>query len=261
MKSEFFISFIKHIRFIPKKYEFDYRFFWMKIDLDELNQLDKETRYFSRNKFNLVSYYDHDHLNLGFSTTKENMKAFLKENGVIEEIIKIELVTNPRILGYTFNPVSFYFIETATSPYMVIEIGNTYKEIKPYFVPSEYKMNNEWLFTTPKFFYISPFISAQNNMTFKVIKDDKSLLITIDDINSVGAIELKAIFTGKSLPWSSRNLIYLFFSYPLNTFRIILAIHYHAFKLFRMKIPYWRKNDEAHLQKDLFTWKDGSFRK
>lgn len=261
MKSEFFISFIRHIRHLPRKYIFDYRFFWTKFDLDELDALHKLTPLFSRNSFNLVSYYDDDHINLGYKTTRENLQAWLLEQGVTEGIRKIELITNPRILGYTFNPVSFYFIETFSNPYVVIEIGNTFNEKKPYLVRPEHLKDGEWVYTTPKHFYISPFTSVENTMTFRIRRKDESLVINIDDYNKEGQLEVQAFFTGRSESWSTKNLIRLFFSYPFITLRIIASIHYHAFKLYLMKIPFWKKADDEHLQTNLFEFRDRSFRK
>ena len=140
MNSGFYISYIKHERFFPKRYSFENRYFWSRFDLDELDELDKKTSIFSRNKFNLVTFRDHDHINLGHETLKENIQAFLAEEGVNEKITKIEFVTNPRILGYVFNSVSFYFLETDKEPYIVTEIGNTFKEQKPYLVDLNIKL-------------------------------------------------------------------------------------------------------------------------
>lgn len=261
MNSEFFISSVKHIRYFPKKYIFSNKFFWTKFDLDELDLLHDKTPLFSRNKFNFVSYYDADHIHLGFNTTRENLQAFLNEQGVTDRIIKVELVTNPRILGYTFNPVSFYFIETANHPYVVIEIGNTFNEQKPYLVKPEHLIDGEWIFTTQKHFYISPFTSVENTMTFKIKKTSESLVINIDDFNKDGKLEVKASFSGKTRAWTTSNLLKLFFNYPLLTFRIIASIHYHALKLYMMKVPYWKKSDDEHLQKDLYVWRKSKFQK
>lgn len=261
MKSGFYISTIKHIRYFPKKYIFDYGFFWTRFDLDELDELHARTTVFSRNRFNLVSYYDNDHVNLGFNTTKENIQAFLIEQGVTEEIQKVELITNPRILGYTFNPVSFYFIETHKNPYVVIEIGNTFKEQKPYLVSPEMLNDGEWIFSTKKYFYISPFTSVENSMTFKIRRSENSLVINIDDFDKSEKLEVRASFSGKAEPWSNRRLLQLCLSYPFITLRIIGSIHYHAFRLFLLRVPFWKKSQNAEFQKDLFVWEKKSFRR
>lgn len=261
MRSEFYISFVKHIRFFPKKYEFDYRFFWTRFDLDELEELGQKTRFFSRNSFNLISFYDRDHIYLGYESTKENIKAFLREQGITDEITKIELVTNPRVLGYTFNPVSFFFIQTSKTEYMVIEVGNTFKEQKPFLVLPSFKVDGEWIFKTKKNFYVSPFTSVENEMIFRIKRNEKSLVINIDDFDSRGELEVKAIFSGTSLEWTEKNVLKLFFAYPLITFRIIASIHYHALKLYLKKVPFWKKSDNDDLQTDHYSWDDKAYRK
>lgn len=261
MSSEFYVSFIRHERFFPISYVFENRYFWTKFDLDELDELARRTLIFSRNKFNLVSFRDHDHINLGHRTLKENIQAWLQQQGVHEDIIRIELITNPRILGYVFNSVSFYFIETIANPYVIIEIGNTFKEQKPYLVRPECRNGDEWNFITQKHFYISPFTSVENTMHFKIKRTSKSFIVNIDDFNSNGELEVKATMAGRREPWSSGNLLKFFFIYPLTTLRLISSIHYHALKLWWKKVPYYKKTDNQDLQKDLFVWKDRSFRK
>ncbi len=261
MNSEFYISFVRHIRYFPRRYEFDYNFFWAKFDLNELDELHTRTTFFSRNRFNLLSFYDNDHFNLGFSTTRENVEAFLRENGVTADVTNVELVTNPRVLGYTFNPVSFFFIETTTAPYLVIEIGNTFKECKPYFVATECLSAGTWIFTTPKNFYVSPYTSVENTMTFRVRRDNRGLVISIDDFDKKGNLEVRAVFSGKSRAWSTENVLKLFFSYPLITLRIIWAIHYHALKLFMMKVPHRKKTQDSELQTGVFVWSKRTFRR
>ena len=261
MRSEFYISFVKHMRLIPRKYEFHNHFFWTKFDLDELDELHNKTPIFSRNSFNLVSFYDNDHINLGYKTIKENIQAFLLDQGITEGIRKAELITNPRILGYTFNPVSFYFLETFSNSYLVIEIGNTFNEKKPFLVRPQHKTNDKWIFSTKKHFYISPFMSVENSMTFRIERNNQGLIINIDDYNKNGQLEMKVILNGKSRAWTTRNLIKLFISFPLITLRITASIHYHAFKLYLMRIPFWKKSDDDHLQKDHYVRKDKLFQR
>jgi DUF1365 family protein len=96
-------------------------------------------------------------------------------------------------------------------------------------------------------------------MTFKIKRSLDALVINIDDFNKNCELELRASYSGKRLEWNSKNILKLFFSYPLITFRIIFSIHYHALRLFMMKIPYFKKSDEAQLQKNLYVRQNGSF--
>ena len=50
-----------HKRFKPKEHYFKYKVFSLLIDLDEINKLSKKIKFFSYNKFNLISFFDKDH--------------------------------------------------------------------------------------------------------------------------------------------------------------------------------------------------------
>lgn len=259
MKSGLIDSFVQHHRFFPKEYKFNYYFFWCLFDLDEIDKLARTTWCFSRNRFNLFSFYDRDHLYRGMKTVKENIKDYLFSEGVKEDITSIKLLTNIRVLGYVFNPVCFYFIQTIKSSYMVIQIGNTFSELKPYFVDATHLKNGEWTFRTVKEFYISPFISLNNKMTFNVSHKDKDISVLIDDVSEDGKLELKAIYKGKVKEWSADKLLNYFFRFPLISFRIITAIHYHAFKLYMMKIPFLRKQEHLLRETGVYQWKQGHY--
>src|SRR5690606_11584762 len=101
----------------------------------------------------------------------------------------------------------------------------------------------------------------ENSLTFRIRKEQECLTIHIDDFNKEGKLEVQAMFSGKREPWSNQNLVKLLFSYPFITLRIIASIHYHAFKLYLMKIPFWKKADDEHLQTNLFVYREKSFRK
>ena len=60
-----------HTRFKPKRHHFKYSIFSLLIDLDEINELDKNLKLFSYNKFNLISFFDKDHGNRDGNEIKE----------------------------------------------------------------------------------------------------------------------------------------------------------------------------------------------
>ena len=79
------------------------------LDLDELDALDRKLLFFARNRFNVFTFRDSDHLAIGPSTVKENIIKYLENKGVEGRFGRIMLLTNLRTMGYVFNPVSFYF--------------------------------------------------------------------------------------------------------------------------------------------------------
>ena len=54
-------GFITHKRFRPKKHFFSYKIFSLLIDLNEVENLGRKIKFFSYNKFNILSFYDVDH--------------------------------------------------------------------------------------------------------------------------------------------------------------------------------------------------------
>lgn len=247
---------ITHERILPKKYIFGFKFFWYFFDLDELKETSNKSKFFSYNSFNLFSFYDKDHLNRDGKSTKENIINFLKQNEECGEIKKIHIITNLRFLGYVFNPVSYFFIELQDgTEHCVIEIGNTYKEIKPYFVSNKHLKNNLFDITTPKMFYISPFSELENSMRFIITKPSQKIDVNILDYKPSGELELKAHLKGERLEFSDFGLIKAAIFKPFATLQIITAIHIHALKIFLKKIPYFSKDKDQHLQQGFYSWK------
>jgi DUF1365 family protein len=57
MNSSIYNGTVIHKRFKPKIHYFKYKVFSLLIDLSELENLSKKIKFFSYNKFNLVSFY------------------------------------------------------------------------------------------------------------------------------------------------------------------------------------------------------------
>src|ERR1700679_1550881 len=100
------------------------------LDLDELDSVPRKTFLFSRNRRNFYAFRDADHLPSGGGSLKENVTAYLASNGIgLARDARIMLLTLPRVLGYIFNPVSFYFcFDAAGEPICAVaEVGNTFR--------------------------------------------------------------------------------------------------------------------------------------
>ena len=119
-----------HKRFKPKKHFFKYKVFSLLIDLSELKELDNKLKFFSLNKFNLISFYEKDHGERDGSSLINWVKLNLNINNISAENIKIKLLCYPRILGYVFNPLSIFFIYGKNENLISIlyEVKNTFGE-------------------------------------------------------------------------------------------------------------------------------------
>ncbi len=246
---------VMHHRLEPKEHQFRYRIFMFALDLDEIDALAKRLPLFSRNRWNVYTFRDRDHLTLAGGETKsvkENVVQYLAENGVpFPTDGRILLVTLPRVLGYIFNPVSFYFCSTAEGAPLcaVVQVGNTFGEMKPYILRGPATANGFRLIT-PKHFYVSPFSALDLLFDFKLRIPGHMLDIHIDDRNSERRVLLSAL-TGKRRALTSARLFWFTLKYPLLTLKVIFFIHWHAFRLWMKRVPFHKKAENPELQRDV----------
>ena len=138
--------------------------------------------------------------------------------------------------------------------YGIIEIGNTFNEIKPYFIPHEKFNTSGFKYKTTKFFYISPFIDHDSEMDFYFKKEKNNLHIEIIDTIK-GQKVLQVLFDGENKNATTLELLKQSLITPFVTFKIIFLIHFHAFILWMKGIRYFKKNENEHLQKGKMRWK------
>ena len=131
--SKIYTGKVIHRRFKPKEHYFKYSVFSLLIDLDELEDIQKEISIFSYNKFNIISFFDKDHGERDSSSLKNWVYSNLKKLG-IEEDVKVKLLCYPRIFGYVFNPLSIFFVYDNNDNLISIlyEVKNTFGEQHTY---------------------------------------------------------------------------------------------------------------------------------
>ena len=230
-----------HKRFKPKEHFFKYKVFSLFIDLSELNELNDKLKFFSLNKFNLISFYEKDHGERDGTSLFDWVKKNLSTNEISTDNIKVKLLCYPRILGYVFNPLSIFFVYDKNNNLISIlyEVKNTFDEQHTYVfkVESQNKLiqNN-----CSKKFHVSPFIEMDCNYFFKILNPDQKLSIVIDQYDQEGKI-LFASQDGVRSDLTSKNLMNSYLKHPLMTFKIISAIHFEAFKLWIKGIKFIKK--------------------
>ena len=230
-----------HKRHKPKTHFFKYSVFSLLLDLSELELLNEKIKFFSFNKFNLISFFEKDHGNRDGTSLVNWVKNYLKKNQIETENIKIKLLCYPRILGYVFNPLSVFFVYDKDERLISIlyEVKNTFGEQHTYVfrVENENKLiqNN-----CSKKFHVSPFIKMDCNYFFRVLNPAEKLSVIIDQYDNEGKI-LFASQDGIRSDLTSMNLMNSYLKHPLMTFKIISAIHFEAFKLWVKGIKFVKK--------------------
>lgn len=272
--SSLYIAKVMHHRLAPKKHSFWYRVYMFYIDLDELELLSKKLRWLSYNRFNLFNFRDKDHIQLekkagnsqisgltsqisgltSHISIKQQIAQYLAQNGVAIGNGKIRLLTNLCVLGYNFNPVSFYFcFDEENNPLCAVaEISNTFHEMKMFFFGKETLLNGTFKQRTQKLFYVSPFIDLDDFFDFSLAIPNKELDIKIDDYDKHGRRFFISTLKGKQKPLTDANMLRYFFSMPLIPLRVMWMIHWQALLLWMKKIRYHSKAANQELQKDVY---------
>jgi DUF1365 family protein len=248
-----------HNRLAPKKHRFYYNVFMFYIDLDEIELLQKKLFMFSFNAFNFFSLRNNEHLQLPIDnpdktkSIKEHIQDYLRQNGVDKTPSKIMLLTNLNVLGYNFNPVSFYFcFDEHSGPLCAVaEVGNTFREMKPYFLGKEQLKEDQFHLNTTKYFYVSPFIEHDTNFDFNLTIPGEKLNLRIDDYKNEERFFISTL-SGVKKPVTNLNLLWYSIRFPFITVKIITLIHWNALWLWLKKLPYHKKTENIHLQKDVY---------
>jgi len=246
---------VMHHRLAPKEHHFRYNIFMFALDLDEIDEIARRVPLFGRNRPNLYAFRDRDHLTLPggeTGTTRENVIEFLARHRIqFPGNGRITLITLPRVFGYIFNPVSFYFCHDGNGAPLcaVVEVGNTFGELKPYLL-REPTGENLFHLVTPKHFYVSPFSALDLAFDFKLRVPGEQLEIHIDDREGDRPVLLSAL-TGKRAPLTTAQLVWFTLKYPLITLRVIFLIHWHALLLWARRLPWHHKGENRDLQREV----------
>ena len=241
MNSSIYNGTVIHKRFKPKSHFFKYSVFSLLIDLADLEQLDKDIKFFSFNNFNLISFFERDHGDRDGSSLIEWVKRNLEENEINSEDIRIKLLCYPRIFGYVFNPLSVFFIYNKSEKLISIlyEVKNTFGEQHTYIfkVQDDLKLFQH---NCSKKFHVSPFIEMDCNYFFRILKPGERISVIIDQYQTNEKI-LYASQDGNRVDFNSKELLKSYLKHPLMTFKIISAIHFEAFKLWTKRIKFIKR--------------------
>tara|TARA_B100000686_G_scaffold156741_1_gene164501 strand:+ start:1418 stop:2095 length:678 start_codon:yes stop_codon:yes gene_type:complete len=201
------------------------------IDLNEIKDLEKKIKFFSYNKLNILSFYDIDHGPRDGSSLIAWVKNSLHEAKINIGSGNIKLLCYPRFFGYVFNPLSIFYCydDNLQLKAILYEVKNTFNEQHTY-VFSVSPSSNLILHKCDKKFYVSPFMEMKTFYNFRLLKPGKILNVFIKQADVEGTL-LTACQIGKRIEITSKNLFFQFLTHPFMSFKVIIAIHFEAFRL------------------------------
>jgi len=239
---------------------FTYPVYMAALDLDELPALDRSLRLFSHRRANLFSFDERDYaatLAPNVRTTDElrDSLAALRAGNGIAAPHATRLVTNLRVAGYVFNPVSFFLDYDARGALVsvIAEINNTYGGRLRYVLGPAQRLadpRGRVGFRHVRELFVSPFLhgDATYDFWFDAPLDGARLAIEMHvhqpepPVEAAGAStrSFTARLTGSRAPLSDRTLAAAALRYPFMTAQVIGLIHLEAFKLRLAGVPYRR---------------------
>jgi DUF1365 family protein len=225
---------VMHARLKPMGHRFSYRVMSLLIDLDRLGEADQQSRLFGVNRAALYSFNEADHGMRDGSSLHAYAQRCAAAKGIDLSGGRVLLLCYPRLLGYTFNPLSAYFCYRADGGLALIiyEVRNTFGDIHAYVLPvkpgeiSDAGVRQQ----QDKLFYVSPFIEMAMRYHFRVSPPGEHVKLRILETDREGPL-LAATFNGQRRPLTTAALLRSFFALPLVTFKIVAAIHWEALRL------------------------------
>lgn len=242
---------LMHHRFKPKAHHFAYRVASWLLDLNEIDQLDKRLTLFSCNRFNVISFHQRDHGDGSDTPLTEQIRGLLAQHD-IEAPDDVRLLCYPRMLGYTFNPLAIYFcFKNQQLIALVYEVSNTFGERHSY-VGAVDPDDDVIELTKPvpvrqqadKALHVSPFFPMDCYYHFRIQPPAQSITLGIDLNDNSGKL-FTAVFKGRQQAISDRLILRQSLLLPLQTLKVIIAIHWQALHLWLKGITIYRHKPKA----------------
>jgi DUF1365 family protein len=229
-----YIGEVMHARLRPMGHRFNYRVMSLLIDLDRLDAADRQSPLFGVNRAALYSFNEADHGDRDGSPLRGYVQRRASEHGIDLTDGCVLLLCYPRLLGYTFNPLSVYFCYRADGALalMIYEVRNTFGDIHAYVLPvkpgeiSDAGIRQQ----QEKLFYVSPFVAMAMRYHFRVSPPCANVKLRILETDRESPL-LAATFHGRRRALTTSALLRSFFALPLVTLKIVAAIHWEALRL------------------------------
>jgi DUF1365 family protein len=244
MSSALYVGRVSHTRHFPRMHRLSYRVWYLLLDLDELGGLDRSVPGFTVDRPGPVSFHARDHGPRDGSPLRPWIESHLAEAGIDLQGGPIRILSFPRVLGYTFNPLSVWFCHDRGGSLRAIlyEVSNTFGERHSYLVPaSEGTGPGDTVARSfDKELFVSPFIDLDAVYDFRTRVPDERLAVVVRERVREGRV-LDAALTARRAPLDGRHLAWAFVRYPLVTLKVIGGVHWEALRLWRKGAPYRRR--------------------
>ncbi len=233
-----FLGHVMHRRLRPVVNAFVYPVFYVQLPVRELDSAN--CGIFSVDRRNVLSFYQKDHGARDGSPILPWIEHRLAEHGLPNDG-EIILQTFPRLFGYVFNPVSFWFCHDRQGALIAVlaEVNNTFGGRHSYLLhnPGGAPLADGQVLQAVKAFHVSPFNEIEGGYRFRFHLERPVPLARIDYDDAEGELLLTSI-AGKAKEWTAANLLGAFLRMPFLTAGVMFRIHWQALKLWLKGVPF-----------------------
>jgi DUF1365 family protein len=236
---------VRHHRLRPREHRFVYPTYFLMLPMRQLAA--QGAGELTRNRFALISFHDRDHGD-GRDDSLAWLAEVLASEGVTDADGEIWLQCYPRVLGFVFKPVSFWYClrRDGSLAAVVVEVNNTFGERHCYLLDGD-GLCWSGEARARKVFHVSPFCRVDGGYRFSFacrgLQDGASashVLARVDHHDDAGVV-LQTSLSGRLEPLTAQALRRVFFGQPLMTWGVVLRIHWQALRLFARRVPWFNK--------------------
>ena len=241
---------VRHTRFRPAHNRFVYPTYFLMLPMRSLRTA--ASKVLPRNRFGLISFFDRDHGD-GSNDSLAWVERLLAREGVTDATGEVWLHCYPRVLGFTFKPVSFWYCHRTDGSLaaVVVEVNNTFGERHCYLLNSPGLAFGREL-QADKVFHVSPFCDVAGGYRFRFMRNDlhpnaagqrthlARTVACIDHHDAQGLL-IQTSVSGALAPLTAGRMHAAFFGMPLMTLGVIARIHWQALRLWTKHVPFFSK--------------------
>jgi len=233
-----------HKRLRPAHNAFNYPTYFLMLPMRSLHRHGSGA--LAHNRRGALSFFDSDHGDGGDNAVAW-LDALLLREGVEDAQGEIWLHTYPRVLGYTFKPVSFWYCHRLDGSLraIVVEVNNTFGERHCYLLDAP---RYGQTLTADKVFHVSPFCTLDGGYRFRFMRSEKNgVQKTVaridyhDSLEDDAAALLQTSVSGTLEPVTTASLRKALWRYPAMTLGVMARIHWQALRLWRKHVPFISK--------------------
>jgi DUF1365 family protein len=243
MQSCIYVGHLRHRRYAPVDHRFRYGLYMMYLDLHELPALLHEGL-LRRARLAPLCFRREDHLGDPQRPLADAVRDLIDERTGRRPAGAIRLLTGLRCFGYYFSPLNLYYCfdpRDETVETVVAEVSNTpWRETHHYVLWEGNRVGRagELRYSHPKGFHVSPFMEMELRYDWRLTPPGARLAVQITNRHRDEPV-FRAGLALSRRPLGRSQLRRILVRYPWMSGRIVLAIYYQAFRLWRKKCPFY----------------------